>query len=274
MDFQNEKLISIAELFMDDPEEATLGQAIIDRKLYDFSLESLEHLEQFLIDVQGEPASEDEWAGLALRCGAYTGEVIRRNSKSGRYNWLDYSDAAQIDSSLAKLGKSLGTFFSLYNAPNTFWFPIARIEKFLNGGSEYGLLAFAEVAIQQVGKASPSEQADMIYQSIEQRWAEIVDLSLYDVDSILEHNIAQLELALSKDQKHLLSLSLLSELLLIQESYSKAQTVVNQLIQLEPANDLHQKKCDLLSNVNVNDQNSTFEVTWWVTEKWRDVNGW
>jgi tetratricopeptide (TPR) repeat protein len=274
MDFQNEKLISIAESFMNDPEEATLGQAMIDRKLYDFSLESLEHLEQFLINVQGKPASEREWAGLALRCGAYTGEVIRRNSKSGRYNWLDYSDAAQIDSSLTKLGKSLGTFFSLYNAPNTFWFPIARIEKFLNGGSEYGLLAFAEVAIQQVGKASPSEQADMIYQSIEQRWAEIVDLSLYDVDSILEHNIAQLELALSKDQKHLLSLSLLSELLIVQENYSKAQVVIKQLIQLEPTNALHQTKHDLLSNLNINDQNAKIEVEWWIKDKWREVNGW
>ncbi|NJM46664.1 MAG: hypothetical protein HC860_11340 [Alkalinema sp. RU_4_3] len=274
MDFQNEKLISIAELFMDDPEEATLGQAMIDRKLYDFSLESLEHLEQFLIGIQGETASEHAWAALVLRCGAYAGEVIRRNSKPDGYNWLDYSDAAQIDSSFVKLGKRLGTFFSLYNPPNTFWFPIARIEKFLNRDSEYGLLAFAEVAIQQVGKASLSEQADMIYQSIEQKWAEIVDLSLYDVDSILEHNIAQLELALSEDQEHLLSLSLLSELLIVQENYSKAQVIIKQLIQLEPTNTLHQTKRDLLSNLDVNDQNAKIEVEFWVTDKWRDVNGW
>jgi tetratricopeptide (TPR) repeat protein len=274
MNFQNEKLISIVELFLAKPEEETLGQAMIDRKLYDFSLESLEHLEQLLTNVQNEVASESERAGLILRCGAYTGEVIRRNSKTDGYNWVDYDDAVQINSSLIKIERSLGTFFSLYNAPETFWFPIARIEKFLNEGSEYGLLGFAEIAIQQIGNASPCEQADTIYQSIERRWAEVVDLCIYDVTSILEQHIEQLELALSKDPKHLFSLSLFSELLIIQESYSKAKVIIQQLIQLEPTNTLHQTKRDLLSNLDVNDQDAKIEVEWWVIDKWRQVNGW
>lgn len=274
MIFQDERIRLFSNSFFQDSEQPTLRQEWITAEAFDYSLRSLEQIDGYLLRVRGEQASQDEWARMILRCGSYVGEVIRQNCTTVDYHWLSYEDALKVNPGIAQFGESISTVFALYHAPTTLCFPLARIEKFLELGSENSTLAFAEVMLSQAIATPSSSAAETLYQQAQQRWAEVVDLAVYDDEEVILGTAPLLESALSSDPHHIPSLTLLSELLMMLGAYEEAKDVVRRLREIEPEDEVHQTKQQLLESLNTSDRNECFQVELWLLEKWRTIDGW
>lgn len=93
---------------------------------------------------------------LVMRCGAYVGEVIRRNTPKAAFHWLDYKGAVTIDKSIADYGESLGGAAVLWDSNSGLWFPLAKVQKFLDNGRGDSVQFFAVVVIER-SNAPPKE---------------------------------------------------------------------------------------------------------------------
>jgi hypothetical protein len=92
---------------------------------------------------------------LVLRCGAYVGEVIRRQAPTGTpWHWLTYDDAVRLDARLGSLGQSLGTAAVLWDGRAGFCFPLARVGKYLENGAEDSVWVFAHAIIARAGEGA------------------------------------------------------------------------------------------------------------------------
>ena len=85
---------------------------------------------------------------LILRAGAYLGEVIRRQAPPGKQlHWLDYDQAAAVDKIMKSFGRQAGTSAMLWNGDKGLVFPLGKIAKYLENGSEDSTLFFAEAIL-------------------------------------------------------------------------------------------------------------------------------
>jgi len=138
---QNRALADLAHLFFED--NGFVGHRYLDRQRLDFSLESLDHVNKYLERMRATPDARTQWNRLILRTGAYVGEVIRKNDKRISWRWLDYSGAKSVET----FGKSIGTAAVLNDGKDGFVFPLAKVEKYLENGSEDNVHAFARVIL-------------------------------------------------------------------------------------------------------------------------------
>jgi hypothetical protein len=138
----------IAELFVGSSPEPTPWEELLRRDLLDFSIESLEHVNAYLDSVRQQPSVEDVWNRICLRASAYLGEVIRRNGLPEDWHWLDYESAQKIDpTSFDQFGQCISTAFVLHQGGESFCFPLGKIHKYLENGSEDNTRLFAHVMI-------------------------------------------------------------------------------------------------------------------------------
>jgi hypothetical protein len=93
------------------------------------------------------PPNQQDLVGVVLRCGAYVGEVIRKNSYN-KMNWVAFKEAAKYSDYVKGLGHSLGTAGILWRNSKTMCFPLAKISKFLENGNEDSVYFFARVILQ------------------------------------------------------------------------------------------------------------------------------
>ena len=115
-------------------------ELLVPEKL-DFSLESLKHIDDYLEAIHNEPPAEDEEIiKIAIRTGSYVGEVIRKNTN--QFDWLEYKQAAKVDSMVKQLGMQLGTMAILWQEPNNILFPFSKILKYIENGNEDSVYAF------------------------------------------------------------------------------------------------------------------------------------
>lgn len=124
----------------------------------DFSIQSLDIVDQYLNVVRHNSESIDpslfQW--VCLRCGAYAGEVLRKNSDNS-WQWVRNEVGIMIDPAIANFGKSIGYFCFLYNTDiRGFAFPVGKVEKYLQNGSEDSLSHFVKgiISIIKMKKAS------------------------------------------------------------------------------------------------------------------------
>jgi tetratricopeptide (TPR) repeat protein len=275
MNFQDDNLAQFAASFLHHPERQTFRQEWIAPELFDYSLASLEHVDTYLLSVREDNTIEQEdYSYLVLRCGAYVGEVIRHHSQTVDYHWLGYDDVIKISPDVEKFGKNLATAFALYYPPDTVWFPLARIEKMLQEGSESSVAAFADIMLNLPINVQPTISAHFLYEQVTTPWAEVVELSLYDHEEHIHRFTPLLEAALKADPNHKPSLELLGELLIMLGSYQEAKLLVERLIQIEPENEVHRMKHDLLVSLDPDNFDDCFELEYWLKEKWRTVDGW
>ena len=150
---QDESFEELAQMFFALPADPTPGSEFLDASQLNFSVESLatvdKHLEVMRKKMRKKNLADQSLIKFVLRCGAYVGEVIRRNIKGKEYHWLDYEDAAKLDKSIAGYGKSLGTVGILWDGKTGFTFPLNKVIKFFQNGSEDSVRAFAKVIISQ-----------------------------------------------------------------------------------------------------------------------------
>ena len=153
-ELQDEPLSELGQMFAspevvsDDP---TPGTELLDPSRLDFTVESLGFVDDYLDQMRKRRLEEggDAYYKLVLRCGAYVGEVIRRNAKGKAYHWLDYKGALKINKSIADFGESLGGAAVLWDSATGLTFPLAKVQKFLDNGREDSVQFFAKVVIEK-----------------------------------------------------------------------------------------------------------------------------
>jgi len=142
------QMFASPDLIADDP---TPGSELLDSSRLDFTIESLGFVDDYLDQMRQRQLAEDseEYCKLVLRCGAYVGEVIRRNATNKTYHWLDYKGAIKINKSIADFGESLGGAAVLWDSATGLTFPLAKVQKFLDNGREDSVQFLAKVIIEK-----------------------------------------------------------------------------------------------------------------------------
>ena len=140
----NRELYEISFMLVQDSESPTYKRELLDEGKMDFSVESLKHLDEYLQAIHVAPPQGKDLGGVVLRCGAYVGEVIRKNSPN-KWNWVAFGEAAKHSNYVKGLGDSMGTAAILWSDPKNICFPLAKICKFIENGNEESVYFFARV---------------------------------------------------------------------------------------------------------------------------------
>jgi len=142
----NEAHEDLSIMLFDDPESPVRDDQFFNNKSMDFSIESLEILDEYLESQRSSLPENEALVKIALRAGSYIGEVIRKHS-AVEYHWIEFSEAEKINRQVKGAGFGLGTSSILWSKPETFVFPIAKVLKRLENGSEDNVHVFAKVVI-------------------------------------------------------------------------------------------------------------------------------
>lgn len=111
-----------------------------------YSLDSLKFIDNYLDTIRGSKELEQNYIHIVLRVGAYVGEVIKINSNKD-YHWYDFKTASRLQSSIKKW-KGFETSAILHSmGTDETTFPINKVCKYLNNGSEDSLYFYAQVGI-------------------------------------------------------------------------------------------------------------------------------
>jgi len=147
---QDEALADLAQMFLSNPEDPTPGGESLNVARCDFSVESLGVVDAHLEAIRGRRLEGPAMMKLVLRCGAYVGEVVRRHAATGKpWHWIQYDEAVKLDARLASLGQGLGTAVVLWDGESGFFFPLARVGKYLDNGAEDSVRVFAHGILAQ-----------------------------------------------------------------------------------------------------------------------------
>lgn len=114
-----------------------------------FSVESLRHIDAYLEALHSAPPKEEDVVRVVPRCGAYVGEVIRRNSPN-IWNWITYAEAAKYSAFAKGLEHSVATAGILWRDQGNICFPLAKICKFLENGNEDSVYSFARMILRDL----------------------------------------------------------------------------------------------------------------------------
>ena len=144
---QTPALDGLAHLFFNDQENPILGQQNLDATKLDFSINSLNHVNEYLEKVRLDKNLGANWTVIVLRAGAYVGEVIRLTDKKIFWIWVNYEDAVKIDPQIETFGKSIATAALLYDGEKGFLLPLAKVEKYLINGKEDNVQLYAQVVL-------------------------------------------------------------------------------------------------------------------------------
>lgn len=147
----NEANQDLSIMLFDDHDNPVRDHSFFDQKNMDFSIESLETLEEYLESLRTNLPEDEELVKVTLRAGSYIGEVIRKNSNIN-YNWLEYSEAEKLSEQIKAIGFGLGSAAVLWSEPDNFVFPLAKVLKRLDNGPEDNVYFFAKVAIDSLPK--------------------------------------------------------------------------------------------------------------------------
>lgn len=145
---QNSALSELSRMFFEDNTNPTFGIRYLNPQKLDFSVESLKHVDEYLETIRKDKEVEKEWNRVVLRAGAYVGEVVRRNDKKTQWQWIDLDTAKSLDPKFfGSMPNAIASAAMLYNSKSGFAFPLGKIEKYLENGSEDSVYFFAQVML-------------------------------------------------------------------------------------------------------------------------------
>ena len=144
----NADVASLGHLLIDDTGsdlENPLKSFLLSGSL-DYSLESLRFVDKYLDEVRKERSniSEPQLVKVILRCGAYCGEVIKKNSQK-KFSWVTYENAVKRNPEIKTFAPAKDIFSSyiLLEEPESFSFPFPKVWKYIENGPEDSLYFFA-----------------------------------------------------------------------------------------------------------------------------------
>jgi len=143
--------VEFAELslmFTGDSQDPTYRRELLVGVRLDFSLQSLKHVDSYLGALHIDPPHNDsDTLRMVLRCGAYVGEVIRRNSPH-EMHWVTFEEAARHSKFVRGLSFSVSTAGILWTDRQNMCFPLGKVCKFIENGCEDSVHSFASVLIE------------------------------------------------------------------------------------------------------------------------------
>ena len=125
-----------------DRENPTFKRELLDPSKLDFSVESLRHIDEYLEGLHRNPPQGNDLARVALRCGAYVGEVMRRQLP-GTFHWIAQDEAAKYSKLVAGFERSIAVAGILWKNSESMSFPIGKVFKFVENGNEDSVHFFA-----------------------------------------------------------------------------------------------------------------------------------
>jgi hypothetical protein len=131
-----------------DDENPVYMREIIDSSKLDFSIDSLKHIDDCLEIIRNNPPEGNEFLRLVLRFGAYVGEVIRRNSKK-EHHWVEHKEAAKFSKMVESFEESISTAGILWRDNKVMCFPLGKICKYIENGSEDSVYFFSKVILKR-----------------------------------------------------------------------------------------------------------------------------
>lgn len=146
----NSEMEGLAEMFYDNPDLPTFNIEFLDKSKINFSIESLEHVNAFLDSIHQKlkDVPDEKMNALVLRTGAYLGEVIRKNSKYKKFQWISFKKASSLNFRIQAMGESISTVAILQEKKTqSFFFPLGKVLKYLHFGTSEDVKAFAENTI-------------------------------------------------------------------------------------------------------------------------------
>lgn len=111
--FKNQEFSDLSWMLTVDDENPTFRRYLLKKEKLDFSLESLREIDRYLDELHVEPPSGNDFFRVALRCGAYVGEVMRKVAPN-TFNWVSYEEAAKHSETVASFEMSLPTVSVLW----------------------------------------------------------------------------------------------------------------------------------------------------------------
>jgi hypothetical protein len=152
---QDQALADLAQMFLLNPDDPTPGGESLNVTRCDFTVESLVAVDDHLEVMRGRSLEGEAMMKFVLRCGAYVGEVIRRQSPTAKpFHWLKYDDAVRLDRRLVSVGKGLGSAVVLWDGEEGFCFPLSKVGKYLENGAEDSVSVFARMIIARARQGS------------------------------------------------------------------------------------------------------------------------
>ena len=125
----------------------TYMRELLNPSSLDFSLESLLHLDEYLKYIHKNPPKGNDFLRLVMRCGAYVGEVMRKNS-SKELHWVTYKEAAKFSEYVSGIEYSIASVAMIWHGKESLSFPLGKICKFIENGSEDSVYLFAKVLLE------------------------------------------------------------------------------------------------------------------------------
>ena len=146
--FSDQAYLEVADMLTSEENKPTFRRDLLNRESLDYSLESLKQIDSYLEAIRKDTIVKDDMIRLALRSGAYVGEVIKRLSKI-EYHWLEFEEAAKQSKLVKMNGMSLSTAVILWAPPETILFPVGKVCKYIEFGSEDSVYALANFVISE-----------------------------------------------------------------------------------------------------------------------------
>ena len=144
--FVDREFGDLSLMLTQDKGNPTFRRDLLDESKLDFSMESLRHIDSYLEILYKNPPEGHDMARVVLRCGAYVGEVMRKQIPK-LFHWVTHDEAAKHSKMVAGFERSISTAGILWKSNESMSFPLGKVCKYLENGSEDSLYFFAKVLL-------------------------------------------------------------------------------------------------------------------------------
>ena len=136
---------AIAELLVSNEKSDDFEKRYLKKEKLDYTIASLKHIDEYLEHVRKKRSnlSQEQLTTIILRCGAYSGEVIKKNIDKN-FSWSERDKDV-----IKEFGESVLTIYTLQGKETkTVIFPMAKVEKFLPNGKTDSIYFYAQVLLE------------------------------------------------------------------------------------------------------------------------------
>lgn len=152
--FADRAFADLSRMLTQDHANPTYRRELLDPSKLDLSVESLRHVDQYLEELHQNPPQGPDLMRVALRCGAYVGEVVRKQLP-GTFHWITQEEAAKHSRFVAEFGQSIAAAGILWKNSESMAFPLGKVCKFIENGNEDSVYFFAKVLLDKERDAKP-----------------------------------------------------------------------------------------------------------------------